>query len=349
MRYYDIQVFYPTAYPPPENAPRKIFRQYSSQINGVNNPGALMIELDIQRFGESTPKGESRVSIWGVSPQEMQQARQNMFGMNIEVYAGMSPGLPLATLGNHGLVMRGVVWQVVGNWQGTELRMDLIVTAGPVSPTDPAPLAPVNLTFPWPKGETLSVALTRCFQTMGGYKFSISVSDLLVNSYDRPWFCGNLSSLASDLNAFSKRVIRDGYYSGVEIAMVNGNEIRVFDNDFDNHSDKDAQERRTHPKQLRFSDLAAQPGWVRFGTVSVVCVMRADIQVGDYILMPKGSSPMVQASSYSQFRDDSVFTGRFLVSSVRLLGNSRHPDGNSWVTVLEAHPDTQPDPEESNS
>lgn len=350
MRYYDIQVFYPTAYPPPENDPRKIFRRYSSQINGVNNPGALMIELDIQRFGESTPKGESRVSIWGVSPQEMQQARQSMFGMSIEVYAGMSPGLPLATLGNHGLVMRGVVWQVVGNWQGTELRMDLIVTAGPVSPTDPAPLAPVSLTLPWEKGRKLADALFDCFRMLGGgYKFSISVSDLLVNNYERPWFCGNLTSLARDLNIFSKSIIRDSDYSGVEIAMVNGNEIRVFDNDFDHHSDKDAQERRANPKKLRFSDLAAQPTWVKFGTVSVVCVMRADIQVGDYILMPDNSSPMIQASSYSQFRNDSAFTGRFLVSSVRLLGNSRHPDGNSWVTVLEAHPDPRPDPEKPKS
>ncbi|AHE73399.1 hypothetical protein M942_22550 [Enterobacter ludwigii] len=342
MRYYDIQVFYPTAYPPPENDPRKIFRRYSSQINGVNNPGALMIELDIQRFGESTPKGESRVSIWGVSPQEMQQARQNMFGMTIEVYAGMSPGLPLATLGNNGLVMRGVVWQVVGNWQGTELRMDLIVTAGPVSDTDPSPLAPVNLTLPWQKGRKLSDSLFDCFRMLGGgYKFSISVSDMLVNNHDDLLYCGRLCDLAGYINMWSKNLIRDSYYSGVEISMVNGNEIRVFDNDFDNHSDKDAQERKANPKKLRFSDLAGQPAWVKFGTVSVVCVMRADIQVGDYILMPDKSSPMVQASSYSQFRDNSAFEGLFLVSSVRLLGNSRHPDGNSWVTVLEAHPDTE--------
>lgn len=343
MRYYDIQVFYPPSYPPaPGDDQRRIYRRYTSLTNGVFNPGCLMVEFDIQRFGESTPKGESRISIWGISPQEMQQARQNMFGMSVEVYAGMSPGLPLATLGNNGLVMRGVIWQVVGNWQGTELRMDLIVTAGPVSVTDPAPLAPVNLTLPWTKGRRLSDALFDCFRTLGGgYNFSISVSDLLVNNHDDHLYCGQLSELAGYINLWSKNLIRDDYYSGVEITMANGNEIRVFDNDFDNHSDNAAQARRASPKKLLFTDLVGQPTWVKYGTVSVVCVMRADIQVGDYILMPENSSPMVQASSYSQFRNDSAFTGLFLVSSVRLLGNSRHPDGNSWVTVLEAHPDTE--------
>ena len=50
---------------------------------------------------------------------------------------------------------------------------------------------------------------------------------------------------------------------------------------------------------------------------------------------------MIQASSYSQFRDAAAFTGDFLVSSVRLLGNSRQPDANSWVTVINAHPDVK--------
>ncbi|EBJ4819518.1 replication protein [Salmonella enterica] len=79
-------------------------------------------------------------------------------------------------------------------------------------------------------------------------------------------------------------------------------------------------------------------GKVKFDPLSIPCVMRSDIQVGDYIRMPKKLRPMIQASSYSQFRDDSAFTGDFLVSSVRLVGNSRQPDANSWVTVIEAHP-----------
>lgn len=61
MRYYDIQIFTP---PDKDGNPGKLFKQYSSLKNGVFNPGNLMIEFDIQRFGESTPKGQSRITIW---------------------------------------------------------------------------------------------------------------------------------------------------------------------------------------------------------------------------------------------------------------------------------------------
>lgn len=71
--------------------------------------------------------------------------------------------------------------------------------------------------------------------------------------------------------------------------------------------------------------------------MSVVCVMRADIQQGDHIIMPKQSVPMIQASSYSQFRNDSAFSGIFEVSSVRMLGNSRQPTAEAWITVIEAY------------
>ncbi|EAS1588227.1 hypothetical protein R327_16650 [Salmonella enterica] len=340
MRYYDIQIFSP---PDANGNPGKLFKQYSSLKNGAFNPGNLMVEFDLLRFGESTPKGQSTITIWGISPQDMQQARQNMFGMTIKMWVGMSKGLPLAKPGQKGLVLEGTIWQVLGNWQGTELRMDLIVTAGAVSSVKPEPLAPINLTLPWNKGIKLSVALTQCFQNMGGdYRFSISVSDRLINNYDSGMFCGSLTELAQRLNTLSKSIIKDSNYSGVEITMVNGKEIRVFDNDFDNHQDKDSNKsasyRSKKPTQIVFTDLVGQPTWVQFGTVSIPCVMRSDIQVGDYIRMPPKMRPMIQASSYSQFRDDSAFTGDFLVSSVRLIGNSRQPDANSWITLLEAHP-----------
>ncbi|EOW6510873.1 hypothetical protein ACOZXQ_000593 [Cronobacter malonaticus] len=339
MRYYDIQIFSP---PDESGTPGKLFKQYTSLKNGVFNPGNLMIEFDIQRFGESTPKGQSTITIWGISQQEMQQARQDMFGMSIRMWAGMSKGLPLAKPEQAGLVLEGTIWQVLGNWQGTELRLDLIVTAGPVPAIQPAPLAPVNLTLPWNKGVKLSVALTQCFQNMGGYDFSISISDRLVNNYDSGMFCGSLTELAQRLKTLSKNIIKDKNYSGVEMTMVNGKVIRVFDNDFSCHSDKDSHKSAAHrsqnPKQIAFTDLIGQPTWIQFGTISVPCVMRSDIQVGDYIRMPPKLRPMIQASSYSQFRDDTAFNGDFLVSSVRLIGNSRQPDANSWVTVIEAHP-----------
>ena len=64
--------------------------------------------------------------------------------------------------------------------------------------------------------------------------------------------------------------------------------------------------------------------------------MRADIQVGDYLKLPAGASTIIQASSYSQYRNQAAFTGVFQVSAVRLVGNSRQADANSWVTIIEA-------------
>lgn len=87
--------------------------------------------------------------------------------------------------------------------------------------------------------------------------------------------------------------IKDAGYTGVEIAIVN-REIRVWDNDYAYHSDASsrtsAAARKQNPIQIEFTDLVGQPTWIAFGVMSVVCVMRADIQTGDHILMPQKAS-----------------------------------------------------------
>ena len=71
MRFYDIHIL---------DDAGNIIKQYSSLKNGVYNPGALMVEFDILRFGESTPAGETHLAIWGIGPKEMQQVRQDLIG-----------------------------------------------------------------------------------------------------------------------------------------------------------------------------------------------------------------------------------------------------------------------------
>lgn len=332
MRYYEINIFDGDT----------LIRQYSSLKNGVYNPGALMVEFDIMRFGESTPAGETHLTVWGIGPKEMQQARQDLYGKRIQIFAGMSKGLPLAGVWDKKLAIEGTIFQVFGNWQGTELRLDFIIVAGPVNSTTRGQIVPLQVTMPWSMGQKLSVALTQCFMTMGGFTPNISISDRLTLNYDRPMFCGSLSELAKNLKAFSLSRIKDPGYTGVEIAVVNGTEIRVWDNDYANQPDQNsktsASVRSKNPVKINFNDLIGQPTWISFGVVSVVCVMRADIETGDHILMPEKARPMIQASSYSQFRDDSAFNGEFVVQSVRLLGNSRQPTAEAWITVIEAYP-----------
>ncbi|HCU0656824.1 TPA: hypothetical protein OUF52_003878 [Klebsiella quasipneumoniae] len=338
MRYYDIEITIPA-----EGASLERTIKYSSHKNGVYNPGALMIEFDILRYGESTPQGETHLTIWGIGPKEMQQARQNFFGKKIKISLGMKDGLPLAgKVTAPKLVLDGVINQVFGNWQGIELRLDFIIVVGPVQNVPNNKPVPLPLTFDWKEGQKLSVALTQCFMNIRGYTFNINISDRLILNHYRGLFCDDIATLAKDLNAFSRSRIRDSGYSGVEIAIVNGNEIRVWDNDYDNHPDKtsvsSAVARSNSPTQIDFKDLIGQPTWVAFNTISMACVMRGDIQVGDHILMPKKSTPLIQASSYSQYREDSAFTGVFIVNSVRLLGNSRQPTAEAWVTIIEASP-----------
>ena len=332
MRYYEINIFDGDT----------LIQQYSSLKNGVYNPGALMVEFDIMRFGESTPAGETHLTVWGIGPKDMQQARQNLYGKRIQIFAGMSKGLPLAGVWDKKLAIEGTIFQVFGNWQGTELRLDFIIVAGPVNTTARGQMVPLQVTMPWSMGQKLSVALTQCVMTMGGFTPNISISDRLTLNYDRPMFCGSLTELAKNLRTFSLSRIKDPGYTGVEIAVVNGNEIRAWDNDYANHPDQSsktsATERSKNPVQINFNDLIGQPTWISFGVVSVICVMRADLQTGDHILMPEKARPMIQASSYSQFRDDSAFNGEFVVQSVRLLGNSRQPTAEAWITVIEAYP-----------
>lgn len=317
MRFYDFQIF---------DKKGKLYRRYKSLDDYGNfNPGCLMVEFDIQKYGMSTPMGSSLVRVYGVSIKEMQQAQQNMFGMTIKGFAGMSKGLPLAKQKQSGLVLEGEIQQPFGNWQGTELSLDMIITAGYGSTT-----SPVNITMPWLKGQKMSIALFFALQrAFPDFKIKIEISDKLVMNYDAPIFCSSLQQLAANLKSISKGIIKDPNYLGVEISIFPGKEIRAWDSE--------TSSRKDNPIKIEFTDLVGQPVWIEFNKVQIRTVMRADINVGDYLKMPKGLLAITQASSYSQYRNISAFTGIFQVSSVRVIGNSRQPDANSWVTIIEAY------------
>jgi hypothetical protein len=90
---------------------------------------------------------------------------------------------------------------------------------------------------------------------------------------------------------------------------------------------------QANAKQIQFTDLIGQPTWYQFGVTQFKTAMRADINVNDYIKMPAGQVTTT-AQSASQYRQGSVFSGTFWVSSVRHVGNFRQQDSNSWVTII---------------
>lgn len=314
MRYFDILIT--------EDNGTLLKRFTSLTPQGTFNPGAPMIELDIQRYGLSTPKGQSLIRVWGPSITDIRQATKNFANKNISISLGMSKGLPLANPKQSGLVIEGVIQQPFGNWQGTSQSLDFIITAGGGSNNDPK-----NIVMQWPAGQKLSTALFFSLQrAFPERKITIDISDNIVTNFDNNGFYATLSQLAQQLKAMSKSIINKPDYFGVEIATTPG-EIRVWDKTV-----------LKTPTQLQFVDLIGQPTWIEAQKVSIKLVMRADIQTGDYIRMPLGALSVTTASSYAQYRDQSSFTGDMMVTDVRMLGNSRQPDGDSWVTILEAIP-----------
>jgi hypothetical protein len=66
--------------------------------------------------------------------------------------------------------------------------------------------------------------------------------------------------------------------------------------------------------------------------------MRADLKVGSQVSLPKTQVSNTQAAQSSLVNQKVAFQGNFQLQSMRHIGNSRQPDGNSWVTVFEAFP-----------
>ncbi len=76
--------------------------------------------------------------------------------------------------------------------------------------------------------------------------------------------------------------------------------------------------------------------------------MRGDINVADLITMPKGilgnpnnpsGAPGLVATtsaSQPQARQQSIFSGTFMVGTVHHLGIFRQADGTAWTTVINA-------------
>jgi hypothetical protein len=125
-----------------------------------------MVEFDIMRFGESTPAGETHLTVWGIGPKDMQQARQNLYGKRIQIFAGMSKGLPLAGVWDKKLAIEGTIFRcsATGRAQSYGLTSSLLLDQ-----LTPRPRAdgPLQVTMPWSMGQKLSVALTQCVMTMG--------------------------------------------------------------------------------------------------------------------------------------------------------------------------------------
>jgi hypothetical protein len=319
MRYYDITLTAAGATTP--------FREWTSHPNGVFDPGALEVEFDCQVTDYATAAQAFTVTIHGISLKDISQAQQ-FTGMQFSMKGGMQAGLPLANPKQAGLLVSGQVFQSFGNWEGTEMTLDLVVTPSAYTLDEPG-----NIVLNWASGQPLSQALQNTLSVAyPNVPLSINVSDQLVQSFVETHFCSTLQELAQCLQGVTNGYFLGADYDGVNITAQNGT-IFVWDSSY------------TAPNiQLAFTDFVGQPTWIEPNVMIMKLVLRADLQLGTQITMPKGlqNAPGIvtttQQSLPSSNNYQTAFQGAFQIIELRHIGSYRSPDGASWVTVAKCSP-----------
>ncbi len=311
MRYYTIQI---------NNDDGSSFATYTSFVGGQTDPGALQVELDIPVTTLANPQGAASIKIWGVSLQVVGQAT-NFNGKQLQLFAGMQKGLPLANPQQSGLILQGTIYQAFGNWIGVNQWVELIVV------TNGAELGQqLNISFTWPKGAQLGPAIQNTLQTaLPGYTIDVNVSSKLVAAEDDHGFYRSPLQFAQYVKDVSIPIL-GGSYSGVEM-LIQEKAVKVFDGTSP-----------TSPQQIAFTDLIGQPTWIYPSTIQVTTVMRADLQPTAYIKLPQTQIAIAPSDPLVGLKDSSVFQGAFLITQMRHVGNFRQPDATSWVTTMNCSP-----------
>jgi hypothetical protein len=119
-------------------------RWYKIMVGGTTfdatgDPNALQVELDITvaQFAVPHPGQAAWCRVWGIPLQTVLTANQ-FTNQQIQVFGGMSAGLPLANPNEQGLLVQGVVLPALGNWTGTNMYVDFYITPGTLgNPTVP--------------------------------------------------------------------------------------------------------------------------------------------------------------------------------------------------------------------
>jgi hypothetical protein len=293
------------------------------------DPGALNVEFDFPVYNFHQSQGRQWTRVHGIGLQMIGQAA-NLNGANIQLSAGMKPGLPLATAAaaQAGLLLQGTVFQAFGNWEGTNQTLELVCNPGADNVS--------NISWNWPPGMPMSSAIQQTLQrAFPTYSISINIGPNLFLANTEPGTYRNLQAFASYLNEISLKAGGSVYgekYPGILMA-VTGNTIVVYDT-----------QGPTPPKmiQLAFQDLIGQPTWITATQISFKTVLRGDIGLGMVVKFPQGiNAPYALTSINAAYpgqpvSNRSAFQGPFLVSEVHHFANFRQADAQSWNTSFVA-------------
>jgi hypothetical protein len=316
MRYYKIIIT------PPANAtPGVSFTPITYTSVGAlgDNYSALQVDLDIYQAAAHTPAPLGSITLYGVSFDNINQSIY-LPGALIQVFVGMTAGLPFANPDQIGLIVEGTILQAFGNFQGNNVSLSLIITGGAVDPTES-----INLPLIWRKGDTLTKAVTEALQTgYIGSKVTGSFSQDLVAVQDETAIYTNLKTLAVWVNSASKAINSSAKYSGASIVNTSSG-FQLYD----------SLSPQVGNTLINYVDLIGNITWLNVATISAKVVMRADLEVGKYVSFP-ALAPVVNTAIFNQYRNKLAFDGIFLITRLRHQGSSRQANADSWVTIIEA-------------
>lgn len=299
----------------------------SSATAGEPNGSALKIDLDIFQTFYHQPAQSGFLKIYGVDLSDLNQGRNlNPIVENetykysrIQIYVGMSKGLPYANPDQAKLIIDGSIMQAFGNWQGNLISLDLIIVPATFNPNQR-----VNLSWNWKKEENLEAAVKATLKQVypdvpvqGHFSSDLKYTEV------QPYKYNNLASFSKAILDLSKQIIKSPNYDGAQIASTSTGFL-LFDG--------------TTPPQnvhkIEYTDIIGNLTWIETFIIQAKLVMRGDLTIGDYITFPDSAPIVNAAASYSNLRENIAFQGKFIIDQIRHVGNSRQGDADSWCTIV---------------
>lgn len=323
------------------NAPTS--KEWTSHPNGIYDPSAHNVIFDFMVVDYAQYAGSMTFTIEGPSITDLLQADHygpkrmsdsTLFRYwNYQLYLGMAPdGLPFsgpqAGQPEPRLVAAGSIQESFGNWVGNDMSLSFLLmnTGLQVSP-------PV---LDWLPRQPLSDALQLMLKAAyPGMPQKIRISPALIGP--KHGITHVTYTLQSMSHFIKSQTAGANYgqaqdYPGVSIYIQNGVLIAT---DF-------TQKPTKPPVKLSLESFIGQPVWVGGDVMAFNLVMRADILVGDELELPKNyrqlpgfTTTLAQATNYD-YDYALAFTGKFWVTAVRYIGQSRSDNGAEWMTIVEA-------------
>jgi hypothetical protein len=109
-------------------------KTWSSQYNNKEDPGAPLIELDVNIAPQGEGDAQGSVVVWGI-PLSLVSQQKQFWNQPFRLEGGMSPGLPLASAQSSeaGLLFSGLVSGTFSTWEGVTQNLGFMLAPWPHS------------------------------------------------------------------------------------------------------------------------------------------------------------------------------------------------------------------------